>query len=182
VLIVCATASRDEKSSAERLEHSLGAWFEQGLVSDAVLAASLQQARELWAIRDSLAIDELPNLINYDVSLPIGLIGEFAARCEAALRARWPHIVSLFFGHLGDSNVHIAASLADLPEGGVHEIDAVVYDVVRAMQGSVSAEHGIGTHKKAFLGYSRSPAELQLMRTIKQALDPNGILNPGKVL
>jgi len=182
VLIECATASRDEASSADRLEQCLGAWFEQGLVSDAVLAASLQQARELWAIRDSLAIDELPNLINYDVSLPIGSIGDFAAQCEAALRARWPQVASLFFGHLGDSNVHIGVSLDQLPDGGVHEIDAVVYERVRAMQGSVSAEHGIGTHKRAFLGYSRSPAELQLMRTIKQALDPNGILNPGKLL
>jgi FAD/FMN-containing dehydrogenase len=116
------------------------------------------------------------------VSLPIGLIGEFAERCEKALISRWPQVVSLFFGHLGDSNVHIGVSIEELPAEGVHAVDVVVYEVVRAMGGSVSAEHGIGTHKKPFLGYSRSPAELALMRTLKNALDPKGILNPGKVL
>ncbi|MEX3935237.1 FAD-binding oxidoreductase [Paraburkholderia phymatum] len=182
VLIECATAVHDAKTSAARLENCLGAWLEAGLVSDAVLATSLQQAQVLWLIREGLAIDELPNLINYDVSLPIGLIGEFAERCEKALISRWPQVVSLYFGHLGDSNVHIGVSLAELPAEGVHAVDVVVYDVVRAMGGSVSAEHGIGTHKKPFLGYSRSPAELALMRTLKAALDPKGILNPGKVL
>ena len=182
VLIECATASRDEKASAARLESCLGEWFEAGLVGDAVLATSLQQAQELWQIREGLAIDELPNLINYDVSLPIGVMGDFAERCAKALRLRWPQAVSLFFGHLGDSNVHIGVSVDPLRAGGAHEIDEVVYEVVLDMMGSVSAEHGIGTHKKAFLGYSRSPEELELMRAIKRTLDPKGILNPGKVL
>jgi FAD/FMN-containing dehydrogenase len=182
VLIECATASRDEKASAARLESCLGEWFEAGLVGDAVLATSLQQAQELWQIREGLAIDELPNLINYDVSLPIGVIGDFAERCANALRLRWPQTVSLFFGHLGDSNVHIGVSVDPLPVGGTHDVDEVVYEVVRGMMGSVSAEHCIGTHKKAFLGYSRSPQELELMRAIKRTLDPKGILNPGKVL
>lgn len=182
ILMECATTAREAEASAERLKSCLDGLFESGLLVDAVLAGSLQQAEELWTLREGLAIDELPNLINYDVSLPIGQIGEFAERCEQAVLACWPQATSVFFGHIGDSNVHIGVSVAPLPPGGVKDVDSVVYDVVRQMAGAISAEHGIGTHKKPYLDFSRSPAELALMRTLKAALDPAGMLNPGKVL
>ena len=100
----------------------------------------------------------------------------------AALKARWPQSLNLFFGHIGDSNVHIGVSIADLAQDEVHLVDEVVYGVVREMGGSISAEHGIGRLKRPFLGHTRSAPEIELMRIVKQALDPRGILNPGKVL
>jgi len=98
------------------------------------------------------------------------------------LRERWPQALVMIYGHLGDGNLHI---VVDVPGAGktLHgEIDDVVYDVTREFHGSVSAEHGIGTKKKAYLGFTRSDADVAAMRAVKAGLDPNGILNPGKIL
>ncbi|MCA8375499.1 FAD-binding oxidoreductase [Burkholderia multivorans] len=152
------------------------------LIECATSAPSERQARDLWTLREGLAIDALPNLVNFDVSLPTGDLGAFAARCDAALRARWPDIVCLFFGHVGDGNVHIGVSLTAMTDADADEIDRRTYAIVREMGGSVSAEHGIGVLKRDYLAHTRSDAEIALMRTLKAALDPGGILNPGKVL
>jgi FAD/FMN-containing dehydrogenase len=101
--------------------------------------------------------------------------------CEQRLQERWPDALVMIYGHLGDGNLHI---VVDIPgtQGRVHdEIDNVIYDVTRDFHGSVSAEHGIGVKKKAFLGHTRSEAEIAAMRLIKSALDPRSILNPGKI-
>ncbi|WP_334053288.1 FAD-binding oxidoreductase [Burkholderia cepacia] len=140
------------------------------------------QARDLWTLREGLAIDALPHLVNFDVSLPTGELGVFAERCEAALRMQWPDAVCLFFGHVGDGNVHIGVSLAGMSDADADALDHCVYAVVRDMGGSVSAEHGIGVLKRPYLAHTRSDAEIGLMRRLKAALDPGGILNPGKVL
>jgi FAD/FMN-containing dehydrogenase len=124
----------------------------------------------------------LPGLINLDVSLPIGDLGAFAGDCEAALLSRFPAAHVSFFGHVGDSNLHVAVWIEKPSEHDLHEIDAIAYDLVRKYNGSISAEHGIGTLKRDFLNHSRSEAEINVMRRIKAALDPNGILNPGKVI
>lgn len=174
VLIECA--------ASDALERCLGARFDAGVVTDAALAASGRQTRDMWTLREGLAIDALPHLLNFDVSLPVTELGAFAERCDAALRARWPHAVCLCFGHVGDGNVHVGVSLADLPAHGADGVERVVYEIVRAMGGSISAEHGIGVLKRPYLGYSRSAAEIGVMRAMKNALDPLGILNPGKVL
>ncbi|WP_423191424.1 FAD-binding oxidoreductase [Burkholderia multivorans] len=181
VLIECAT-SAPERDARAALETALADAIDAGLADDAVLATSERQARDLWALREGLAIDALPNLVNFDVSLPTGDLGAFAARCDAALRACWPDIVCLFFGHVGDGNVHIGVSRAAMTDADADEIDRRVYAIVREMGGSVSAEHGIGVLKRDYLGHTRSDAEIALMRTLKAALDPGGILNPGKVL
>ncbi|MCO8577241.1 FAD-binding oxidoreductase [Burkholderia multivorans] len=178
VLIECATSA----PGRDALETALADAIDAGLADDAVLATSERQARDLWTLREGLAIDALPNLVNFDVSLPTGDLGAFAARCDAALRARWPDIVCLFFGHVGDGNVHIGVSLAATTDADADEIDRRVYAIVREMGGSVSAEHGIGVLKRDYLAHTRSDAEIALMRTLKAALDPGGILNPGKVL
>jgi FAD/FMN-containing dehydrogenase len=94
---------------------------------------------------------------------------------------RWPKAQALFFGHIADSNLHISVKL-DEQAGSEHELDELVYSAVGAWKGSISAEHGIGVAKRPYLHLSRSEAELALMRRIKAALDPNGILNPGKVI
>ncbi|CAM2164048.1 FAD-binding oxidoreductase [Burkholderia orbicola] len=181
VLIECAT-SAPGGDAHQALETGLAAGFDAGLVDDAVLATSERQARDLWTLREGLAIDALPQLVNFDVSLPTGELGTFAERCEAALRARWPALTCLFFGHVGDGNVHIGVSLAAMTDADADALDHCVYAVVREMGGSVSAEHGIGVLKRPYLAHTRSDAEIGLMRRLKAALDPRGILNPGKVL
>ncbi|MBN3821499.1 FAD-binding oxidoreductase, partial [Paraburkholderia sp. Se-20369] len=181
VLIECAT-SAPGGNARQALEACLADCFDVGLVDDAALATSARQARDLWTLREGLAIDALPHLVNFDVSLPTGELGAFAQRCEAALRARWPDIVCLFFGHIGDGNVHIGVSHAGPDAASEAELDQAVYAVVQAMGGSISAEHGIGALKRPYLGYTRSDAEIAVMRRLKDALDPRHILNPGKVL
>ena len=166
----------------EALETFLGAAFEEGLIEDALIAQSEKEARQFWAVREGAAYDRLPHLINFDVSIAVGRLGDFAETCEAAIVARYPEAHISFFGHMGDSNLHVAVSVGASDEATLHAVDEITYGVVRDFNGSISAEHGIGVLKRDFLHYSRSPEELAVMRAIKRALDPHGILNPGKVL
>ena len=173
---------QDEAGLRDALEEVLGEAMEAGEAVDAAIAQSEAQARALWKIREATA--ELPAHmhppINFDVSLPQAGIGRFAEECRAALSTRWPGHTTVFFGHIGDGNLHLStdASTVGGEEGAVEEL---VYAQVAAFGGSVSAEHGIGLHKKPYLHASRTPAELSAMRAIKQALDPLHLMNPGKV-
>jgi FAD/FMN-containing dehydrogenase len=165
-----------------RFEGLLGKAMADGAVVGAVVAQSEQAARDFWLIREGHGIDTKPLVINFDVSLPIADIDSLAAKCRAGLLAKWPDSLNVFYGHIGDSNLHISVMMEGQSPEVMHDVDAVVYEAVRAMKGSVSAEHGVGTLKRAYLGHSRGPAELALMRQLKQALDPKGILNPGKLI
>ena len=136
----------------------------------------------MWSVRDGHPIDLLPNIVNFDISLPIGQIGDFAEACGAALKTHWPAGHAFFYGHIGDSNLHVSTSVDYAPGEDMHTVDEIVYGVLAQFNGSISAEHGIGTLKRPYLGQSRSPAELALMRSLKAALDPKGLLNPGKVI
>lgn len=164
------------------LEDVLAPALADGLVLDAAIAQSEAQARAFWKIREATA--ELPtNMhppVNFDVSLPMAEIGRFAVACRAALDARWPGHASVFFGHIGDSNLHVSTDASSIG-GDVHGLERLVYDLVADFSGSVSAEHGIGLHKKPWLDRSRTPAELAAMRAIKGALDPLNLMNPGKI-
>lgn len=172
-----------DDSERDAFEAFLGEALEEGGISDALVAQSVKESRSFWSIREGHAMDRLlPALINLDVSLPIGDIGRFAEECEKALSARFPAAHVSFFGHVADSNLHIAFSDPESDADTPHTVDGIVYEIVRRYRGSISAEHGIGTLKRDFLDHSRSPGELDVMRRIKQALDPKGILNPGKVL
>ncbi|MFO1133283.1 MAG: FAD-binding oxidoreductase [Hyphomicrobiales bacterium] len=164
------------------IETFLAACLEDALISDALIAQSQAQSRQIWSVRDGHPIEVLPNLLNFDVSLPIGMIGDYAVACTAALKQRWPAAHVSFYGHVGDSNVHICVSVLYGPGEDMHDVDGIVYGVLGQYHGSISAEHGIGTLKRPYLHLSRTPAELALMRSLKQALDPKGILNPGKVI
>lgn len=166
----------------EAIEAFLAATLDEGLIVDALIAQSHAQSRQIWSVRDGHPIEALPNLLNFDVSLPIGKIGDYAVDCTAALKQRWPEAHVSFYGHVGDSNVHICVSTLYGPGEDMHDIDDIVYGVLGTYHGSISAEHGIGTLKRPYLTLSRSPAELALMRSLKQALDPRGTLNPGKVI
>ncbi len=173
------------QDDAARFESVLEHALEQGWAQDAAIAQSHGDAEAFWALRDSVA-EMLPKLaptLNFDVSVPISRIGMCVERMRAAMESGFPGIAHMYFGHVGDGNVHIVAG--PLPaDGGLteHGIEEAFYTIVRDLSGSVSAEHGIGLHKRPWLEYSRSPAEIQLMRTLKQALDPLGIMNPGKIL
>jgi FAD/FMN-containing dehydrogenase len=173
---------QDETGLRDALEEVLGEAMEAGEAIDAAIAQSQAQAQALWKIREATA--ELPAHmhppINFDVSLPQADIGRFAEECRAALSARWPGHLTVFFGHIGDGNLHLSTD-ASTVGGDEAAVEALVYAQVAAFGGSVSAEHGIGLHKKPYLHASRTPAELAAMRAIKQALDPLHLMNPGKV-
>ncbi len=183
VYVLLETLGVDEAADKARFEAVIGAAVEDGVVDDAVIAQSTKDSRALWAIRDSPG--EYPRIywpqISLDISVPTGEIGAFMVELRDGLRARWPAIRTVFFGHVADSNLHLSAKL-DVDPMPVHEIEEHVYSAVGRRKGSISAEHGIGMVKREFLHYSRSPEEIALMRTLKAALDPKGILNPGKVI
>ena len=185
-VVLADVTGADESLLVDSLQLVLGSAMDDELVLDAVLPQSQQQAAALWRIREATA--ELPSVmrpINFDISLPLASIGAFADDCLQALSARWPGQRSVRFGHLGDGNLHLtvdAGSLGDLPFHETEpEVEAIVYGLLARCGGSMSAEHGVGTHKKAYLHVSRSPAEIAVMRAIKHAVDPLNQLNPGKV-
>ncbi|WP_280188754.1 FAD-binding oxidoreductase [Delftia sp. PS-11] len=173
---------KDEALLRADVEETLGEAMEAGEVADAVIAQSVAQARQLWKLREAPAElnTHMHPAVNFDVSLPQADIGRFADACRAAFDARWPGHHSLFFGHVGDGNLHVSVDGATAG-GDCEGVEAALYRLVGEFGGSVSAEHGIGLHKKPYLGASRTPAELAAMRAIKQALDPLHLLNPGKV-
>ena len=166
-----------------RLETLLEGAMEVGVVEDAVIAANLREERSLWAVRESVSEYSriLGKITPFDIGIPLDRMAQAVADLEAMITARWPDARALSYGHMGDSNLHLVVNVpscgADQP---VKEIKAMVYDLTRAVGGTVSAEHGIGTIKRDVIGYSRSEAELATMRALKAALDPKGILNPGK--
>jgi FAD/FMN-containing dehydrogenase len=157
--------------------------LEAGRLRDVLMATSLSEAQSLWSIRE--ATSEFVGRIepiNFDVSLPIAEIGHFVDVCRDAFEDSWPGCRGLYFGHIGDSNLHVTFDARSIPPGNGEAVDRLLYGLVRDFHGSISAEHGIGSLKRAYLGYSRSANEIACMRAIKQALDPRGILNPGKLL
>ncbi len=173
-------ATRHQAAFDEFLENML----DEGVLEDAAVARSEADTRALWALRDAPAHFPtlMPGLIGFDISFAIGDIGQAASECAQMLRDGWPHCTALVYGHLGDGNLHLIVHVPGVAEQPKDAIESTIFDVVRRYGGSVSAEHGIGTLKRHALEYSRSAAELAAMRAIKAALDPKGILNPGKVL
>lgn len=181
--VLIETMGQDPQTDQERFETVIGDALEASVISDAIIAQSHREASELWSVRDSPGewrrTSHWPHL-SFDVSAPTGEIGALAEEIRAAFTARWPQLHSVFFGHIADGNLHLSVGMAghSVQES---DIEDVVYEISARYKGSISAEHGIGLVKKKYLHYSRSPAELALMRALKQAMDPNGILNPGKI-
>jgi FAD/FMN-containing dehydrogenase len=158
--------------------------LEQGIIADAAVARSLADVAAFWTLRDAVGEfrQTLGPHVSFDVGLPAGRIGAFVEDCRRLLQAELPDVVALFYGHVGDGNLHIVAGVPGMALQPKETMEGAVYPLVRDFGGTVSAEHGIGTSKRRWLPFSRSPEELALMRTLKAALDPAGILNPGKVL
>ncbi|RZJ02199.1 MAG: FAD-binding oxidoreductase, partial [Rubrivivax sp.] len=172
-------AAADSQAFAAFLEQML----EDDVVIDAVVAQSMKEAESLWAVREAGGhfLPAMGERIGFDISVPTSGIGAFLDACLPMLQARWPGCVAVCFGHMADGNLHLIVKTQDAAQP-VHAVEEAVYACVRQARGSVAAEHGVGLHRKDWLGYCRSAAEIALMRQIKAALDPAGILNPGKVL
>jgi FAD/FMN-containing dehydrogenase len=171
----------DPQADGERFEAVLGQVLEAGLVADAVIAKSQAERDRMWSLRDDVRQTARNGpIVAFDISLPIPEMPGYLDEVKQALTGRWPEARLTVFGHLGDGNLHVIAGVGD--RSARHAVEDVVYAPLAARGGSVSAEHGIGLQKLAYLAASRSPAEIALMRTLKKALDPGNILNPGKVL
>ncbi|MCK6398096.1 FAD-binding oxidoreductase [Thauera aminoaromatica] len=188
VLVELSDPAVDAPLEAQ-LEAVLGEAVAQGLASDAAVAASVAQARALWALRED--ISEAQRIegvsIKHDVSVPVSRIPEFLERAGAALAARWPDIRVVAFGHIGDGNLHYNLSKAVADDNATFiartaEVNGIVHDLVCELGGSISAEHGLGQLKREEVLRYKPALEMELMRRVKQAFDPAGLMNPGKVL
>ncbi|HRV77784.1 MAG TPA: FAD-binding oxidoreductase [Thauera sp.] len=172
-----------------QLQAVLGEACAQGLAADAAVAASAAQAQALWALRED--ISEAQRIegvsIKHDVSVPVSRIPEFLERAGAALAARWPDVRVVAFGHIGDGNLHYNLSKPAADDNAAFiartaEVNRIVHDLVCELGGSISAEHGLGQLKREEVLRYKPALEMELMRRVKQAFDPAGLMNPGKVL
>ncbi len=183
-VLVEAHGARPEGDSARFLE-ALAEAQEAGYAVETAVARSGSERTRLWAIRDDVGqVRRFEPYFTFDVSLPIAEMDSYVAQVEAAFRRRWPGGHCSVFGHIADGNLHLLLA----PRAGTGEPDArreveeMVYRPLARVRGAVSAEHGIGLEKKPWLGISRTPEEIALMRSLKRCVDPHGILNPGKVV
>jgi FAD/FMN-containing dehydrogenase len=182
--------SESETHARAIFEGLLEAALEQGLIHDAAVAESLEQSHALWHLRESIPLAQSEEGLNikHDIALPVSRIPAFVASTDAALQARWPGIRLVDFGHLGDGNLHYnvqapeGMDAAAFLRGQEHAVNELVFDAVLAHGGSISAEHGIGQLKREELARRKNPVALALMRSIKKALDPQGLMNPGRLL
>jgi len=168
----------------ERLQSALGEVLERSGALDCAVAQSASQADALWAWRETITESErrAGKSAKHDVSVPVSAIPAFIDAATAAVEARFPGCMVLPFGHAGDGNIHFNVVLP--PDGSVaaSEVNAVVHAIVAQFRGSITAEHGIGRYRRDELGEHRTPVEMDIMRKLKTALDPNGLMNPGAVL
>ena len=182
--------NESEEHARSQFESLLEAAMEAGCVTDAVIAESMAQARALWHIRESIPLAQAQEGLNikHDISIAVSRIPEFVAQADAALAQAFPGIRLVNYGHLGDGNLHynVQAPQGQDAEKFLREqegpVNGVVYALVDAYNGSISAEHGIGSLKREKLEKHKSPVAMGLMRSIKTALDPDNIFNPGRML
>jgi len=188
--VLCELASSGAEALDATLQSVLAAAMEQGLVLDAAIATSERQRQEFWRLRESIpeAQRKAGPSLKHDISVPVSALPDFVAQASAWVRREVPEGVLVSYGHAGDGNLHFNINLID--DGSDSQafrarepvIRRVIHDMVARMHGSFSAEHGIGRLKVGELARYADPVELELMRAVKRALDPNGIMNPGKVL
>lgn len=174
----------DPALDGPRFQGWLEGLLESGTVPNAVVSQSLADEKAFWGVRDACAeFHQLwPGHLAFDIGLPVTAMDDYARRCKAAISAALPGCEAVFYGHIGDGNVHIVAYQSGVAAQPKDAVEEIVYGLVREYGGTVSAEHGIGTLKRRWLAHARSPEQIALMRTLKAAMDPKNILNPGKVI
>lgn len=188
-VLIEVSDSRTHERAETALKDLLESAFERGIVTDGVVAGSLQQTESLWAVRENISESQgnLGPTIKHDISLPISRLAEFIGATNEAVASRWPNVQFVIFGHLGDGNIHYNLSPTGSTGHGAFaaaepEINRLVHDAVDAAGGSISAEHGLGVLRRDEAARYKSAVELNLMHAIKNALDPHDLMNPGKVL
>lgn len=176
-------------AAPEAVERWLAAQLESGEVADGALATSQAQAAKLWALRENISeAQKIEGIsIKHDIAVPVSAIPDFLETADAALVQAFPGIRIVAFGHVGDGNLHYNLSKPDAQDNAAFiaaqpEVNRLVHDTVHALNGSISAEHGIGQLKREEILRYKSPIEMALMRSVKQAIDPLGLMNPGKVV
>jgi FAD/FMN-containing dehydrogenase len=188
-VLVEISDNADQAAASATLEEGLGSAVEAGVVRDAVIAASDTQRRALWGLRENISeAQKIEGVsVKHDVSVPVSRVPDLYERAGKALAERFPDIRVVAFGHVGDGNIHYNCSKSERQAAeeffrSSAEVNHIVYDVVHALGGSISAEHGLGQLKRDEIKRYKDPLELELMANIKKTLDPHGIMNPGKVL
>jgi FAD/FMN-containing dehydrogenase len=171
-----------DDSIAGRFETALADALDAGDASDAVIAKSQAECGRIWALRDDVGqVIRNGPVFTFDVSLRLSAMESYVAQVKRELSTRWPQSTCVVFGHLGDGNLHVIVGVGDRTRQSRDGVEHIVYGALRPSHGSISAEHGIGLEKRAYLSWTRNESEIALMRTLKRALDPGNILNPGKI-
>jgi FAD/FMN-containing dehydrogenase len=189
-VLVELSDNEGEAHARTQFEGLLADALEAGAIADAAVAESVAQSRAMWHLRESIPLAQSEEGLNikHDIALPVSRIPAFCAATDAALAARWPGMRLVNFGHLGDGNLHYNVQAPEGQDAAAflrdeeHAVNALVFDAVIAHGGSISAEHGIGALKRDELARRKDAAALAMMRAVKAALDPNRLLNPGRVL
>jgi FAD/FMN-containing dehydrogenase len=182
------SSSESDSGIRPLLERLLEEALQDGLIADGVIATSGAQARELWKIREGIVEAQLySGSIKHDVAVPVSKVAGFVLRASAAVEARLPGIRPIAFGHVGDGNIHFNLTQPESCDTSAYlarwqEFNDLVHGIVRDLDGSISAEHGVGRLKVEEIAHYKSPVEIELMRRVKRALDPLGIMNPGKIV
>lgn len=179
--IIVETCGADAESDDRAFEKAIMTMFESGLVDDGAIAKSDAEREAIWAIRHEVEW-VVRDAHVFDISLPVVDVSEYVDTVSARLKKDIADARVAVFGHLGDNNIHISILCSEDNPGQPEVIERHIYESLRPYGGAISAEHGIGLGKKAYLPISRTEAEIELMRTLKRALDPANILNPGKVV
>ena len=172
----------DQKIDSAHFNSLLEDGLEKDLISDAVIAKNTKERADLWGIRDDVEQQfRLGPIKIFDVSLPINDMEAYLENSKKLFAEKWKEFHFVVFGHLADGNLHIIAGVNQDDKDSMNQIENCIYEPLRDINGSVSAEHGIGLEKLPYLDISRNKEEINLMRTLKKSLDPNNILNPGKI-
>jgi len=182
VYLLIETLGESDEDDRRTLEQTLERMLDDGIVQDVIIAQSIEHAKQLWAYRETIGelLSKLKPHAAFDIGIPMDRMDGFVETARMSLSARFPQQTHLFFGHLGDGNLHLLSG-PYAHAGDLLKVEELIYAAVSEAQGCISAEHGIGVIKQPFLHYSRSSTELDLMQRLKTLLDPAGILNVGRV-